>query len=248
LISQAVSAPGVYVFSELLQLSSIKDVSSGVSSLQDTPSQKLTSHLDISSLRTINMLLNTAYSNCSLTELGMITRVRNCILSLLLRSFEANLSAMFPIAARDQYPTLTPEQETKLKQLTILSLASETRVRDFPSLPPLITTQLKPLISSLVDPPLLEAPLFPLDRIRPSPRRPLDRIDLLKHPHRTTRPTLLSTRSSIFSRSRCQTLHLFECNRRINGTRHYFDPSLSIRSSTDRFIPPLFTSRLVSQN
>jgi len=83
----------------------------------------------------INMLLNTVYSNCSLTELGMITRVRISS-SLLTETLEAHLASLPYVGARDQYPSLTPEQETKLKQLTILSLASETRVCLFPSLAP----------------------------------------------------------------------------------------------------------------
>ncbi|GAA5974774.1 hypothetical protein JCM11641_007260 [Rhodosporidiobolus odoratus] len=81
LVSQAVSAQGVYVFSELLQQSSIKDL------------EKSEQH----------------QAQYRLLELFAYGTWQDYV------------------AKRDDYPTLTSEQETKLKQLTILSLATKSR-------------------------------------------------------------------------------------------------------------------------
>ncbi|GAA5850241.1 hypothetical protein JCM3766R1_001370 [Sporobolomyces carnicolor] len=88
LISQAVSAPGVYVFSELLHLDSIRQLATHD---QHSKQYKL---LELFAYGTWN-----DYT-----------------------------------ARRDEYPTLTREQELKLKQLTILSLASETRILPYATL------------------------------------------------------------------------------------------------------------------
>ncbi|GAA5901125.1 hypothetical protein JCM5296_006278 [Sporobolomyces johnsonii] len=100
LIRQAVAAPGVYVFSELLELPSIKDLAN---------SDQHAAHYR------------------------------------LLELFAYGTWADYT-AKRESFPALKPEQETKLKHLTILSLASESRVipyatllstLDLPSIPAL---------------------------------------------------------------------------------------------------------------
>ncbi|GAA6061965.1 hypothetical protein JCM10212_005209 [Sporobolomyces blumeae] len=81
LVQQAISAPGVYVFSELLHLPGIKELATN---------QQHAQHYR------------------------------------LLELFAYGTWADYT-AKRDAFPALKPEQETKLKQLTILSLASEAR-------------------------------------------------------------------------------------------------------------------------
>ncbi|KAM0750157.1 hypothetical protein T439DRAFT_343087 [Meredithblackwellia eburnea MCA 4105] len=82
LINQAISAPGVYVFSELLAIPSIKDLA--------------TNEQHSKGYRLLELF---AYGNWL--------------------DYTSN---------RESYPTLTKPQETKLKHLTVLSLASESRV------------------------------------------------------------------------------------------------------------------------
>ncbi|GAA5823866.1 hypothetical protein JCM11251_003324 [Rhodosporidiobolus azoricus] len=81
LVGQAVAAPGVYVFSELLEQASIKDLAN---SEQHQAQYRL------------------------------------------LELFAYGTWADYD-TKRDNYPTLTPDQETKLKQLTILTLATQSR-------------------------------------------------------------------------------------------------------------------------
>ncbi|GAA6029008.1 hypothetical protein JCM8097_001549 [Rhodosporidiobolus ruineniae] len=81
LISQAVAAPGVYVFSELLEQQSVKDLASNEQHQQQ-----------------YRLLELFAYGTWG--------------------DFAAN---------RDSYPGLTPDQETKLKQLSVLTLATQGR-------------------------------------------------------------------------------------------------------------------------
>ncbi|GAA5827973.1 hypothetical protein JCM5353_002854 [Sporobolomyces roseus] len=104
LISQAVSAPGVYVFSELLQLSSIKDLA--------------TNDQHAAQYRLLELFAYGTWNDYT--------------------------------TARDQYPTLTPEQETKLKQLTILSLASETRILPYSKLLSSLSIESVPLLEDLL--------------------------------------------------------------------------------------------------
>ncbi|GAA5967038.1 hypothetical protein JCM3765_003686 [Sporobolomyces pararoseus] len=88
LISQAVSAPGVFVFSELLQIQSIKELATNEQHVKQ-------------------------YKLLELFAYGTWNDYK---------------------AARIEYPTLTLEQEFKLKQLTILSLASQTRTLPYSTL------------------------------------------------------------------------------------------------------------------
>ncbi|GAA5856640.1 hypothetical protein JCM8547_005904 [Rhodosporidiobolus lusitaniae] len=81
LVIQAVGAPGVYVFSELLEQQSIKDLA--------------TSEQHQQQYRLLELFAYGTWGDY--------------------------------VAKRDDYPTLTAEQETKLKQLTILTLATQSR-------------------------------------------------------------------------------------------------------------------------
>ncbi|GAA6011125.1 hypothetical protein JCM11491_006735 [Sporobolomyces phaffii] len=104
LISQAVSAPGVYVFSELLQLPSISDLA--------------TNEQHAGQYRLLELFAYGTWSDY--------------------------------VAARDQYPTLSAEQETKLKQLTVLSLASETRILPYSTLLTSLEISSIPLLEDLL--------------------------------------------------------------------------------------------------
>ncbi|GAA5940622.1 PCI domain-containing protein [Sporobolomyces koalae] len=88
LFGQAISAPGVYVFSELLHHPNIRDIA-------------------------VNEQYGKQYRLLELFAHGTWTDYKS---------------------APDQYPSLSPEQEIKLKQLTILSLASENRILPYETL------------------------------------------------------------------------------------------------------------------
>ncbi|BGP18665.1 hypothetical protein JCM10213v2_006731 [Rhodosporidiobolus nylandii] len=93
LVSQAVGAAGVFVFSELLEQSSIKD---SVEQLEKSDNEQHRAQ----------------YRLLELFAYG---------------TWGDYVGASMLAAKRDSFPTLTAEQETKLKQLTILTLATQSR-------------------------------------------------------------------------------------------------------------------------
>ncbi|BGP42325.1 hypothetical protein JCM10449v2_006330 [Rhodotorula kratochvilovae] len=104
LVSQAVGAPGVYVFGELLEQPSIKDLAN---------------------------------------------HEQHAAQYRLLELFAYGTWADYE-AKRDSFPALTPEQETKLKHLTILTLASSQRVIPYATLLSLLALPDVPTLEDLL--------------------------------------------------------------------------------------------------
>lgn len=126
LVEKATAAPAVYVFAELLQQPSIKDVCPPLRSLetdhpgtnaQSPPALQLANQEQhVKSYRLLQLFAYGTWADYNGPSPAPFARI--------LRSD----SALYAAENRDQYPQLSREQETKLKHLTILSLAATSRV------------------------------------------------------------------------------------------------------------------------
>lgn len=131
-------------------------------------------------------------------------------------SFCVLMDIIVRIEQQASLPELTKAQTTKMKQLTILSLAMTDRVSQ--ASPFRFQFDRHPLIQScILDHTLLCVIVNSRSPIRPSSRRFINRIHLRRFTHRSTRSEGIETRSNRLSRSRrSNARHVYE--RHLDGS------------------------------